>query len=145
MSSKSTENNKEWSSEPADLGETVNRRHRKGAASMNNHSDEHRFVAVYSSMSAERGDLPSEVLEYLNKRGGVSSYNFVDKANPFYKHDTSMIAIREQEAETATNAIRDMGYNVEYRDDKSQFKFTPRPTVGEIVIKRVNINAPLEE
>lgn len=128
--------NIEWDADPNPPGSSANRRHSSGTRSIN--ANDRRFYAIYCALDHSRSGLPDKVVDIIAS-GEYAS--FVDKANPFYRHDSSMYGIPEDQVESLVSKLRDASYIVEVRHDTSQFCFTPKPTVGEIVIKGVKKDA----
>lgn len=133
MSSSLTKRNKEWTADPVPEGSTVNRAHEKGTEKTNNRDTE--FYALYTSFSPNRDSIPDDVRRNcFGAVSGVGLFSFRDKANPFYTDDTSMYGLDANNVEEAVRRIESEGYKVEVRHDTAQFCFSPRPTIGEIVI-----------
>jgi len=136
-----TEKNSSWSIEPAPNGAEVNLHSeddsgRNRTGSMDEYDDE--FVAVFSWDDVRREALPDEISDMLGNSSSLCLHNFVDRSNPFYSARTHINAIRRNQVGLATEIIESQGYNYDVKLEQSQFKFVPRPTVGEIIVKDKN-------
>ena len=131
-----TENNRGWSTNVAPEGATVSQ---KSGGTHDNHDSDDEFAALFSWNEPRRRGLPSDIVEYLEDvTVGPSIYEFVDRSNPFYPRRLNMYAVKRHDAERVVEIIESLGYECEAKLEQSQFKFIPRPTVGEVIVYDTN-------
>lgn len=131
-----TEANRGWSTSPAPEGATVSQ---KSGGTHDNHDSDDEFVALYSWNDPRRVGLPDDIVSRLEDVTiGPSIYEFVDRSNPFYPRRLNMYAVKRHDARRVVELIESMGYECEAELEQAQFKFIPRPTVGEIIVHDSN-------
>lgn len=132
MSSRLSQN-EAWDAEPKGLSEPVNQRNRTGTRLTNSQDD--LFYALYLTFSLNRDDLVDYIGDVTFSKFNTCLHSFTDRANPFYRGpDAAMYGVPREHVPMVVESLREDGYIVERRDDVSQFCFSPRPTVGEIVV-----------
>jgi len=136
-----TERNAGWSSDPAPPGADVHQLARiggDGGGTEQIHEDDFNFVAVYSWHDVTQSGFPDEIEKACNGPTSHLLHEFVDRSNPFYEPRTSMYAVRRRNVQQLTEMLESKGYEYAVKLEQSQFKFIPRPTVGEIIVKDKN-------
>jgi hypothetical protein len=135
-----TQSNRNWDTEPGgpdvEVAEWVSPDEADGtvrSATMDARGTE--FVAFYTAFGVERNNVPNNVLDRISEvPDPATPHQFVDKVNPFYEYNAPQYGIPIDGVNIVLSILEDMGYTYKYNDYSTQFKFNPRPTIGEIII-----------
>ena len=103
---------------------------------MNDDDDE--YVALFSWDNVRREGLPDEIVTAFDSHLEPSLHRFTDRANPFYSHREHLYAVKREMLQPVMDILESKGYEYEVKLGQAQFKFIPRPTVGEIIVKDKN-------
>jgi len=100
-----------------------------------NSNDTH-FYALRTPYETGRVNIPDDLISDM-RSAGFTLTAFVDHNHPFYDHAYSMYGVAKSTVSVSRiETLEERGYEVEIKDDYAPFKFHPRPTDGQMVVRR---------